>query len=318
MATTQTLLETDAYIANTPRYHTNKDAAYVLPNDEVEHTRLEEQAAHLSAIMDNNIIHSPIPTNVQDARMLDVGCGTGIVTDFIGNRFPDAQVYGLDISPVPTHIRSHPPNVQFLKGNISTDSPEQWLTQDSASKPVLSQSTHFDLVFSRLLVCGMTNWPQYINRVHSLLKPGGRVELHDVDWTFYNSLSPTPGEPISDNWNWLSVASSVAAKRGMDWTCARHLPQWLSEAGFQDIEVKKYKWPYGGFWQKDPVWRAWGDFVVKEIKGLVWHVIPKTLEGEGYSAEEIAGFREEAVRNVGAEEGKYWHFWVVTGRKAEE
>ncbi|KAF2214075.1 hypothetical protein CERZMDRAFT_38447 [Cercospora zeae-maydis SCOH1-5] len=215
MTTTQTQTETDAYIANTPRYHTNKDAAYVLPNDEVEHTRLEQQAAHLQAIMNDNIIHSPIPTGVKDAKMLDVGCGTGIVTDFIGNRFPNAQVYGLDISPVPVHIRSHPTN------------------------------------------------------------------------------------------------------RGMDWTCARSLPQWLAEAGFQDIEVKKYRWPYGGAWQKDPVWKAWGDFVVKEMKGLVWHVIPRTLEGEGYSAEEIAGFRKEALRNVEAEEGKYWNFWVVTGRKAD-
>ncbi|CAK1365355.1 hypothetical protein CB0940_08938 [Cercospora beticola] len=317
MAATQQHGKTDAYITNTPRYHTNKDAAYVLPNDEVEHRRLEEQAAHLQAIMNNNIIHSPIPTNIQDAKMLDIGCGTGIVTDFIGNRFPNAQVYGLDISDVPVHIRNHPPNVQFLKGNATTNSPDQWLTQDAASKPVLDASTHFDLIFSRLLVCGMTNWPQYVSRVHTLLKPGGRIELHDIDWTWYNSLSPTPETPISNNWKWLTAAKSVASKRGMDWTCARSLPQWLSDAGFQDIEVKKYKWPHGGSWQKDPVWQAWGDFVVKEMKGLVWHVIPRTLAGEGYSEQEIKGFQEEAVKDMEAEEGKYWVFWVVTGRKAE-
>ncbi|KAF7186388.1 Secondary metabolism regulator LAE1 [Pseudocercospora fuligena] len=161
---------TSTYLNHEPTYHNNKDAAYVLPNDSQEHVRLEEQARHLSAIMGNQIIHAPLKTDIKDARMLDVGCGTGIVTDHLGTRFPHAEVYGLDLSAVP-QLRTRPPNVTFLQGNIVTDNPSQWLSPGSTSPFRDGQdSSLFDLIFSRLLVCGLTNWPSYINKSFQLLK----------------------------------------------------------------------------------------------------------------------------------------------------
>ncbi|KAI5357072.1 Putative S-adenosyl-L-methionine-dependent methyltransferase [Septoria linicola] len=319
MATTRSDSVAETYISNDPKYHTHKDAAYVLPNDNVEHERLEAQAKHLQAIMNNEIIHSPISKDLgkdREARILDIGCGTGIVTDYLGARFPHAQVYGLDISPVPIHIRpSHPPNVHFLQGNIVTNtSPSSWLPQSPSSAPLQSEDK-FDLIFSRLLVCGMTSWPDYISSVHSLLARGGHIELHDIDWTWYSSKSPTPEIPISDSSRWLNACKKAALKKGMDWEAPSHFSTYLSSAGFKDITVKKYKWIHGGQWETDPVWKAWGDFVVEEIQGLGWHVIPRTLEGEGYSEEEIRVFREEMLRDFEAEEGKYWEMSVVTGRK---
>lgn len=35
------------YSSDQPTYHDNEDAVYILPNDDVEHTRLEESKTHI-------------------------------------------------------------------------------------------------------------------------------------------------------------------------------------------------------------------------------------------------------------------------------
>lgn len=44
----------------------------------------------------------------------------------------------------------------------------------------------FDYVFSRLLICGMTDWKGFIcDIVAPLLKPGGWFEVQDLDYVWY-------------------------------------------------------------------------------------------------------------------------------------
>ncbi|KXT06830.1 hypothetical protein AC578_7211 [Pseudocercospora eumusae] len=310
MSTTE---EASTYLNHEPTYHNNKDAAYVLPNDAQEHVRLEEQARHLSAIMGNQIIHAPLKPDIKCARMLDVGCGTGIVTDHLGNRFPHAEVYGLDLSTVP-QLRTRPSNVTFLQGNIVTDKPSQWLSPGSTSPfQENPDSAIFDLIFSRLLVCGLTNWPGYINKSFQLLKPGAYLEIHDIDWIWYDGT----GKAISDSWKWLTACRTVGEAQGMDLAhCASRAKPRMEEAGFTDVVVKEYRWPIGGAWEKDQAWKDFGEYVARYIPPLVWHMIPRLLKGkDGYDDRTIREMQEESVRNFEREEGKHWMFKVTVGRK---
>jgi trans-aconitate methyltransferase len=113
--------------------------------------------------MNNQLVHSPLSShNVQKA--LDIGCGTGIMTHRIASEFPNAQVYGLDLSPVP-NIREKLPNIEYIQANIvDVTNPTD---PDARFKP-----NSFDYIFSRLLVLGMTNWPDYVSRCVALVKPG--------------------------------------------------------------------------------------------------------------------------------------------------
>ncbi|KAF2212163.1 hypothetical protein CERZMDRAFT_41341, partial [Cercospora zeae-maydis SCOH1-5] len=79
-----------------------------VPNSSPEHTRLETQAKLVSGIMHGNIFHAPIPDR-RGSRMLDIGCGTGIVTDDMSQRYPQAECIGLDLSRVP-QLRQQNPN----------------------------------------------------------------------------------------------------------------------------------------------------------------------------------------------------------------
>ncbi|KAF2720353.1 hypothetical protein K431DRAFT_304355 [Polychaeton citri CBS 116435] len=51
-------------------------------------------------------------------RILDIGCGTGIITTWLARQYPDAEVVGVDISAVPG-IHKKPPNVTYLQGNVA-------------------------------------------------------------------------------------------------------------------------------------------------------------------------------------------------------
>ncbi|TKA70818.1 hypothetical protein B0A55_07431 [Friedmanniomyces simplex] len=305
---------TSDYASHAPTYHTNKDSPYVLPNGGPEHARLETQARHLSAIMGGRVIHSPILDNAAK-RILDVGCGTGVVSDHLARSFPTADVIGLDLSPVP-QLRDRPSNVRFVQGNILTDSPSDWkASRDSESRErsqKLPDEAAFDLIYSRLLVCGMSEWPRYIRKEFSLLKSGGWAEVHDVDWIWYDKQDRI----ISDDWPWWRELRSVGESRGLDFSCASRARQWMKDAGFADVQVDTYRWPFGGKWEKEKVWQEFGEYGSSAMTDMVWHMIPRMMEGRpGVTSETIDQMRADMQRDFAPEEGKHWVFYVTCGRK---
>lgn len=91
--------------------------------------------------------------------MLDIGCGTGAVTHEMASTFSTAQVYGADLSRVP-QVRQKLSNIEYVQANIM-DLDDTRFAKDS-----------FDLIFSRLLILGMSNWEAYVNRCAELASPG--------------------------------------------------------------------------------------------------------------------------------------------------
>src|SRR5712671_6896596 len=59
------------------------------------------------------------------ARVVDLGCGPGNSTELLIERFPDAQVVGLDSSPdMLTQARKRLPKGMFMEGDLATWVPE--------------------------------------------------------------------------------------------------------------------------------------------------------------------------------------------------
>lgn len=120
---------------NGRRYHAFKEGAYFAPNDEPEQERLNIQARAMLLASGNMLHHSPIedPTHI-----IDIGTGTGQWAIEMGDTYPDAEVIGVDLSPIqPNWV---PPNVKFEVDDVEDD----WTWPPN----------HFDLIFSKLMISG--------------------------------------------------------------------------------------------------------------------------------------------------------------------
>lgn len=245
--------------------------------------------------------------------MLDIGCGTGIVTDVMGEAFPRSECFGVDLSRVP-NLRAHPGNVRFFQGNAVAQRPRQWIADDGTSRLPRDRDL-FDYVFSRLLIFGMSNWPAYVRRQFDLLKPGGWAEIQEPDWGFYDE----DDDSLSDEWPWLQRLSQIyEQRRGMDIHCGSRAQSWMRQAGFVDIRVFEYVWPFGGQNDASIEMREFSQYSVMAIPTMLHHMIFRSLADTPLSNERrqlIERVRIQMRQCLAPEQGKHQKFYVTIGRR---
>ena len=256
--------------------------------------------------MHGKINHAPLHN---PAKILDVGCGTGIVCRQIAQDYPTATVYGIDISNVPP-FPDTPTNVEYITGDIK---------QLVESGDPRFKGGSFDYVFQRLLICGMTNWPGYIGQMVQLLRPGGYLEIQDYDYRWYKE-GPSEGseQVIGSDWKWTYPLRRGASQLGLDLDIGSNAKQYMENAGLVDVQVVKYKVPFGT-WMADgkPETRKIGEHQVPNMANVISeHVLPGVTRELNIPEEEMRELKEECRRCLGEEEGKFWWFYVVWGRKA--
>ncbi|KAK4634338.1 hypothetical protein CLAFUW4_02327 [Fulvia fulva] len=98
-----------------------------------------------------------------------------------------------------------------------------------------SHRTLFDYIFSRLLILVISNWPSFIAKELSLLKPGGWAEIQDLAWDW---LDPS-GSITSSSWQWLELMNSRLHAKGMDTHCGSKAAKWMEAAGFEEVQVSR-------------------------------------------------------------------------------
>lgn len=235
----------------------------------------------LRVFMEDKTLHSPL-NDENHSRVVDIGCGTGIVTHRIASQFPNAEVFGLDISSVPK-LRKTLKNEKFLVGNILTQDATEWL--DEKGRPVFnSKDQVFDLTFSRFLMFGMMDWWGYIQKLFQVVKPGGWAEIQEIDPNMYGpdgKALPREGRFDAGLFNYLH-------SKGVDIFVIEKIPDLLRQAGFVDVQMVKYRVSMGDRFETDPARRRAGAWMLGNLKGIL------TL------------MSERAIPDVGAEEVQRW------------
>ncbi|MCL4807343.1 MAG: methyltransferase domain-containing protein [Thermoanaerobaculia bacterium] len=105
------------------------------------------------------------------ARVLDLACGTGTLTFMVCDRFPDAEVVGMDVSVARldhalkrAHLRRDH-RARFVLGSLERIAP----------------AGRFDTVTSCYLA-KYADLPRLVSRLRSFLNPGGLVVMHDLTY----------------------------------------------------------------------------------------------------------------------------------------
>ncbi|CAK3787004.1 Hypothetical predicted protein [Lecanosticta acicola] len=260
----------------------------------------------LRVFMNDQQIHTPLdPDSVR--HVVDIGCGTGVVTDRLAAMFPKAEVLGLDMSPVPK-LRECPGNVRYLSGNILSQGPSEWVTEEGNA--VLQESADiFDLTFSRFLILGMRDWSGYIHKLYQLLKPGGWAEVQEIAPRLYDAN----GQDLRGKLEWHNWHQRYWKSKGLDLILVEQVPEIMKEAGFVDVQVKKYRLSVGGEGEQDPKRKKAGDFWRQDLLEVFTLAFSRAAKDSG---DEAAGrmldqFRQETT----TVQGRYHEVLVFYGRK---
>lgn len=164
----------------------------------------------------------PLPDDGQVHRILDIGCGSGLLTTACKQRFPDAECWGIDVGGPMVRYAHHRAAKMGFDVHFA-----QRLAEDSKFP-----DDHFDVVTDYLVFHEMnqTAMRASIKEIFRTLRPGGLFVHLDAN---------TAGHPTA------KPVATIAGKAGL-WNVYRHnfepwyldyaefaMPQMLEEAGFE-------------------------------------------------------------------------------------
>jgi len=283
---------------NGRRYHAHGSEKDMLPNDETAQDNLDLHHHIYLLLLNGNLSLAPLKPDMQ--RVLDLGTGTGIWAIDCADTYPSAEVIGADLSPIqPSWV---PPNCTFEVDDIENE----WVWQKN----------HFDFIHSRNLTQSIRDWPRYVSQMYEHTKPGGYVELIEIEPTLKCDDGSVP--PKAAVFRYYELFAEAAKKNSLPQPTGDDLKKLLEEAGFVDIELRTIKQPVGT-WAKDErlkdIGRFFLIFMEKAFHTYALALFTRTL---GMSADDANKLCDAAKNDVfNKRHHLFNNLWFVIGRKPE-
>ncbi|KAM0228040.1 hypothetical protein ACHAPO_011068 [Fusarium lateritium] len=286
-------------VQNGRTYHAYKEGSYILPNDEWENDRLDQQH-HLALLtLNDRLFNIPAKDDRPFKRVLDAGCGTGIWAMDFADEHPEAEVTGVDLSPIqPTFV---PPNVSFFIDDVEAD----W-----------TYTKAFDFIYLRAMTGSIRDWPRLFDQAFKNLSPGGYIELMDPIYPVVSDDGTVSKD--SAVYKWSKLMNEAATKLGSALDSALTYKDQLIKAGFANVVETPYKWPMNS-WPQDKKLKelgAWGNVnLVGGVQGLSLALFTKVL---GWNVHDLELFLVDVRKDLHNKEMHgYWRVNVVYGQKPE-
>ena len=269
-----TLLE--SVVENGRGYHKYRSGQYILPEDEREQDRLDLQHAMFARTLNDRLFVAPIDKDLHE--VLDLGTGTGIWAIECADEHPEANVVGVDLSPIqPTWV---PPNCKFVVDDFDTE----W-----------AFSQKFDFIHGRMLLTSSGNFPYLFKQAFDALQPGGWLEMQDL----YMPVLCDDETMKATAWQeWNNLFLEACSKLGRDASWAAEYKNWMIKVGFEDVQEHVTNWPVNT-WPKSKSMKEMGKLtMINMYDGLEGFTVRLFERAFGKTVEESQVFLVDVRKDL--------------------
>ncbi|KAF9779069.1 hypothetical protein IL306_002755 [Fusarium sp. DS 682] len=251
-------------------------------------------------ILESKLYLAPLEQN-QIRRALDIGTGTGLWAIDFADDFPEAEVIGIDISPIqPTFI---PPNLEFHIDDFTLE----WTFRPQSR----------DFIHMRCLGGSISDWRRLYENAFRVIKPGGWIETHEYNPEFHSQQGIIEDGSTIAEWGklfrdgseklgcpFIPLPSNIQTKR-------------LEEIGFVDVQSRTIRVPIGS-WPKDEKLKEIGLFAKYSISSDIQGRIGYMAHVCGWKNEEIMEYCSKLDKELKSTTAQiYYYHQVVWGQKPE-
>jgi SAM-dependent methyltransferase len=197
---------------------------YILEHEQ-EAQRLERQSQLAAFSLEKELEHIYFH---QDQFVLDAGCGTGLLRNYLLHKYPHLYYVGVDQSA--DRIAHHQKNKQmeFYQLNLEDLNSLDFLRGSAHEcSTFIKAQQGFDTILSRYVMHHLSDAQKLLSNLKKCLKPGGRLVLIDCDGILTNlgTLNTTL----------LSMLEKINIHFQGKLSAASKLPAELNACGFKDI-----------------------------------------------------------------------------------
>ena len=157
------------------------------------------------------------------SKILDVGCGTGIVGVDLLNLIPSAQLFGLDIAPSVLRV---------AKEKISNERAYSFIGGNAYDLPFVEGS--FDLVACQYVLQHLSQPVNALSEMRRVSHVGAQAVIFEFDDRTGFTYPPAP-EELQEL---FQAKIELIERKGGDRSIGRKLYHLLRSAGWTEIEVK--------------------------------------------------------------------------------
>lgn len=160
--------------------------------------------------------------------ILEIGCGTGVLTELLAQQFPHSSITALDIAPAMLEAADQ----RLFKSNPNGRPSVHWVQADIEAWVANVFPATFDLIVSSACLQWLSRPGETLRSLKQLLRPGGRF----VFTTFGESTFRELHQSFDDAYR---LQGKVPQKHGLKLHSIEQWQTWLIEGGFSEIQCQQ-------------------------------------------------------------------------------